>query len=208
MFAKTINYLNFNEEEETGVFYFHLSEAELLEMQLRAINGDETETYEGKMQQIVDEKNGNKIIDHFKALIKLSYGKKSPDGKKFIKNDEIFNDFASTGAYGALFTELATNAEAAAEFSNKLISKKELENAKKRAADIRAKSEANMQGFNKKQDTPKVETVTELPAAAPVLDQSGSESGPVEVTVTTGPVGTELDEFMAWKRAQAAQTNG
>ena len=176
MFAKTITFLNYNDEEETETFYFHLSEADLIEMQLRAINGDETQTWEGRMKSIIDAKKGNEIVDHFKNLIKISYGVKSPDGKRFIKNDENFEFFASTGAYNALFTELATDANAGAEFANNLVSKKALENANKKAADIRAKSEAAMQGHKQKQvsvDTSKgVEQVTELPASTPVLEAS------------------------------------
>ena len=52
-----------------------------------------------------------------------SYGEKSLDGRKFVKNDEVRDNFQQTEAYSALFMELATNADAAAEFVNGIIPK-------------------------------------------------------------------------------------
>ena len=45
-----------------------------------------------------------------------AYGVKSPDGRKFIKNDEVQEDFKSTEMFSQLVMELVTNDEAAAEF--------------------------------------------------------------------------------------------
>ena len=51
----------------------------------------------------------------------LGYGEKSPDGKRFIKNQELRDAFAQTEAYSDLFMELATDAEAAARFINGIV---------------------------------------------------------------------------------------
>ena len=51
-----------------------------------------------------------------KDLILKSYGVKSPDGRQFIKNQEVRDAFAQTEAYNQLFMELATDAKAAADF--------------------------------------------------------------------------------------------
>jgi hypothetical protein len=48
---------------------------------------------------------------------------KSPDGKRFIKNDEMREEFQQTAAYSALFMELATDDKAAADFVNGIIPK-------------------------------------------------------------------------------------
>ena len=60
-----------------------------------------------------------------KDIILKSYGVKSPDGRRFIKNQEVRDAFAQTEAYSQLFMELATNAKAASDFVAGIIPAKE-----------------------------------------------------------------------------------
>jgi hypothetical protein len=55
-------------------------------------------------------------VSEFKKIVLLSYGEKTPDGKRFVKNDEIREAFSQTAAYDTLFMELATDDKAAADF--------------------------------------------------------------------------------------------
>lgn len=61
------------------------------------------------------------IVKIFKELILKAYGEKSPDGKRFIKSDEISTAFSQTEVYSELFMELATDADAAARFINGIV---------------------------------------------------------------------------------------
>ena len=65
--------------------------------------------------------DGKQIIATFKDFILRSYGEKSPDGKRFVKSQELRDAFAQTEAYSQLFMELATNADAAAAFVNGIV---------------------------------------------------------------------------------------
>ena len=56
-----------------------------------------------------------------KELILKAYGVKSPDGRRFIKSQELSDEFAQTEAYSELFMELAQDAEKAAEFVNGIV---------------------------------------------------------------------------------------
>lgn len=113
MLKKTITYEDFNGVTRTEDFYFHLSKAELLEMELiNHKDGGMTEV----LQNIIKEEDGQKIVDTFKMLILGSYGQKSPDGREFIKNEALKTSFAQTEAYSQLFIELGTEAEKGAEF--------------------------------------------------------------------------------------------
>ena len=60
------------------------------------------------------------IIKVFKDIILKAYGEKSADGKRFMKVDEngvaLSTYFAETEAFSQLFMELATDADAAANF--------------------------------------------------------------------------------------------
>ena len=116
MLKKTITYHDYNGVEYTQDFYFNLSKAEIMEMELGTTGG-----LAEMIQKIVAAQDAPYIIKVFKDLILKSYGEKSADGKRFIKSDEISTAFSQTEAYSELFMELATNAEAAAAFVNGIV---------------------------------------------------------------------------------------
>ena len=116
MLNKTIKYTDYNGVERTEDFWFNLSKAEIMEMELSTTGG-----LAELIQKIVKEQDAPAIIKIFKDLILKAYGEKSPDGKRFIKSDEIALAFSQTEAYSNLFMELATDADAAAKFVNGII---------------------------------------------------------------------------------------
>ena len=116
MVKKTIKYTDYNGKEREEDFYFNLSKVELLEMEMSTEGG-----LENKIKKIVESNDKPEIVKYFKDIIKQSYGKKSEDGKRFIKNPKDFEEFEQTEAYVNLFMELATNADAGANFINGII---------------------------------------------------------------------------------------
>lgn len=116
MLKKTITYTDYNGSERTEDFYFNLSKAEIMEMEM-STTGGLAET----IQRIVAAQDAPAIIKIFKDLVLKAYGEKSPDGKRFIKSDEIATAFSQTEAYSILFMELATDADAAAKFVNGIV---------------------------------------------------------------------------------------
>lgn len=118
MLKKTVTYTNYNGEEITEDFYFNLTKAEIMEMEM-TIDGGMSEY----LQQIVKAKDTAEIMKIFKKFLLESYGKKSPDGRRFIKNDELREEFSQTEAYSQLFMQLATDAEEAAKFINAVVPK-------------------------------------------------------------------------------------
>lgn len=115
MLKKTIKYTDYNGAEREETFFFNLSKAELMEMEM-GTNGGLAEM----IQQIVNTQDTPAIIKIFKDIILKAYGEKSLDGKRFIKiNDAgvpLSIAFSQTEAFSELFMELATNADAAANF--------------------------------------------------------------------------------------------
>ena len=116
MLKKTIKYKNFNDEWEEEDFFFHLSKAELVELEASHEDG-----LAAAMQRIVDANDNKSIIAEFKKIIMQSYGIKSSDGKRFVKNQTIREAFESSEAYSTLFMELVTDTDAAIEFMNGII---------------------------------------------------------------------------------------
>lgn len=111
MYKITKTYTDYNGEERTEDFYFNLNKAELMEMQLSIDGG-----LEKKIKSIIAAKDTKEMIKIFKELVLSSYGEKSPDGKRFIKNDELREAFMQTEAYSDIFMELATDSDAASKF--------------------------------------------------------------------------------------------
>lgn len=116
MFKKTIKYTDFDGNERKEDFYFNLTKAELLEMQLSIEGG-----LQGHLERIIKTQSQPELIKMFKDIIMRAYGEKSLDGKRFMKSDEIRKNFECTEAYSELFMELATDSDAAAEFINALL---------------------------------------------------------------------------------------
>ena len=116
MLKKSITYTDYNGTERTETFYFNISKAELMEMELGTTGG-----YAEMLQRIVETQDAPSLIKIFKDLIFKAYGIKSSDGKRFIKSKELSEEFAQTEAYTVLFMELATNADAGAEFVNGIL---------------------------------------------------------------------------------------
>ena len=107
MLKKTITYTDYNGTTRKEDFYFNLTQAEVTELEV-SVEGGLVE----QINRIVAAQNGKVIIETFKDIILRAYGEKSPDGRRFIKNQE---------AYSNLFMELATDAKAASEFVNGIV---------------------------------------------------------------------------------------
>lgn len=126
MLKKTITYTDYNGTERTEDFYFNLSKAEITEMEMSTSGG-----LVEMINRIVAAQDAPAIINTFKKLVLKAYGEKSPDGKRFIKSEELSTAFSQTEAYSNLFMELATDADAAAKFVNGIVpavDKKTIEN--------------------------------------------------------------------------------
>lgn len=115
MLKKEIKYTDYNGVERKETFLFHLTKAELMEMEMGTVGGL-TES----ITNIINSQNTPEIIKIFKEIILKAYGEKSADGKRFIKVDNtgvpLSIGFSQTEAYSELFMELATNADEAAKF--------------------------------------------------------------------------------------------
>lgn len=111
MLKKTITFEDFNGVTRTEDFYFNLTKAEIMEMQLSEDGG-----MSGLLEKIVQEQKKGKIVEIFKDIILKAYGQKSADGRRFMKNSEIVDSFKETEAYSKLFMELVNDEDVAADF--------------------------------------------------------------------------------------------
>ena len=112
MLTKQITYTDYNGVERTEPFYFNLSQAELIDMQLGGKDG----LYSDKLQKMIDNHDAAAIVATIKEFVLKSYGEKTDDGKRFIKSPEITEAFMQTEAYSQLITELLSDDAKSSEF--------------------------------------------------------------------------------------------
>lgn len=110
MFKFTCKYTDFNGIEREEDCYFNLSNSELIDAQLSR-NG-----YAEMLQRISKAVDAPAIMREFKNLILSSYGVKSDDGRKFMKSEELKNEFYCSASYDVLFQKMINDENFAAEF--------------------------------------------------------------------------------------------
>ena len=126
MIKKTVTFTDFDGNKRTEDFYFHLTEQELTEWELSVDGG-----LSGVLTRIVNSQDNKMLIGIFKDLLVKSYGVKTPDGRGFVKNEEVLNNFTCTQAFSDIYMELATDDKAAAEFVNGVMPASLVEKANK-----------------------------------------------------------------------------
>ena len=131
MLKKTIEYTDFNGVKRKEDFYFNLSKAELMEMELGVTGG-----MKQLLERIIQADDMPKLMKEFKDLILRSYGEKSADGKRFIKSKELSDAFSQTEAYSELFMELITDEKAAAAFANGIVPKELADEVQSQQAEL------------------------------------------------------------------------
>lgn len=118
MLTKKITYTDFNDNVVTEEAQFHLTKSELMKMEL-SVDGGMYNT----LRKMVDENQTAKLVEYFDNFIKASYGKKSEDGKRFVKTPEMTADFANSLAYDQLIVDLLSSSDEAVAFFQGIIPK-------------------------------------------------------------------------------------
>jgi hypothetical protein len=118
MLKRDITYENFDGETVTETFYFNLTKTEIIQLQFGYEGG-----LEAAIRKIIESEDNKGLIEEFQKIVLASYGVRSEDGKRFIKNEELREEFSQTAAYDALFMDLATNEDSAANFIKGVVPK-------------------------------------------------------------------------------------
>ena len=142
MIKKTIKFKDFNGIERSEDLYFHISKATVLTSsddvykEIISIGMDLQER--GKFLTDIEEelnpqdpfnKNTQLAADSVRMvarlldrLIDLSFGKRSDDGLKFVKSEQILIDFKNSAAYDNFVEQMIGDQDAMVEFINQLLS--------------------------------------------------------------------------------------
>ena len=115
MIKETLTYKDFNGEERSDDFYFHLNALEWLRMDKK---------YGGIREYIrkaVKDGDEYAILNMLEDLVKSSYGEKSMDGIRFVKNDDLVEKFTQTEAYSNMLIGFFTDTQKGIDFFNRLV---------------------------------------------------------------------------------------
>lgn len=114
MFKDTIKYEDFDGQMREETFYFNLTKAEVVFMENSSVEG----LFTGYLQRIVQSQDNVEIMKNFEMLVRKSYGVKSNDGKRFVKSDELTEEFMQTNAYSEFIMKILGDENYAASFIN------------------------------------------------------------------------------------------
>lgn len=119
MLKQTVQYTDFNDTPNTETLYFNLSKTEIAD-NLHLI--DEVES----LQAMMEEKGASpealkvpeiqRMLDFVKHLMRLSYGVRTEDGKRFVKNENQWTEFTQTAVYDEFLYSLFEDPERANKF--------------------------------------------------------------------------------------------
>lgn len=106
MIYKDITYTDYNGVTRTERHWFHLSKAELTDMEM---------TQEGSLtdalKTMVAAKDKVEIYKKFVWIIGRAYGVKSEDGRRFMKDPDYFKAFTESEAYSVFLEDLLSGEE-------------------------------------------------------------------------------------------------
>lgn len=98
MFSDTITYTDFDGNERKEKIYFNLTKAEALKL--------DASNYTEYLQSVLDSENPEKILEAYEKFIDLGYGEKSEDGRRFVKSDEILQNFKTSLIFDEFYFKL------------------------------------------------------------------------------------------------------
>lgn len=96
MISKTIKYVDYNGVEKIGTYWFNMSRADLMDLEV-----SDEEGWTNKVRKLIAEQRGREAYKIIEQFIKDSYGVRTPDGG-FDKDPKYLKEFRNSEAYSEL----------------------------------------------------------------------------------------------------------
>ncbi|QJD49631.1 hypothetical protein HWD32_gp54 [Gordonia phage Secretariat] len=201
MLKQSVRYTDFDDNEAIETLYFNLTKTELTDnLNLKDELENLQQDFVGDPKRVLTEKEIRRILDLVKTFMRLSYGVRSEDGKRFIKTSEIWEEFTQTAAYDAFLFSLFQDPTNALNFMTGILPKDlrqaALDAANKQAGGTDAIKTASVLAAQAeqakraeaaeaaKQEAPTLSAVEDIPDKKPVLSDN--------------PTQEELEAMVAW----------
>lgn len=141
MLKKVVKFTDYNGNEHSEDVYFHVSKTSVLTApddvynEIVKIGQDlqEKGKFLSEVEGTIDEnnpfdKNGQLLAESIRMvarlldrLVDLSYGEKSPDGMKFVKNQTVLSEFKNSVVYDAFIEQMISNQDELIDFIKSLL---------------------------------------------------------------------------------------
>lgn len=118
MIKEKVTYYDLFDNEVEEELFFNLNQAELTKLAYSVDGG-----LEKYIQETIDANDTGRLVALLETFILESYGKPSDDGRRFIKNDKLREEFRESQAYAELFMKLVSDETAATAFLEGIIPK-------------------------------------------------------------------------------------
>jgi len=146
MVKKTVTFTDFEGKEVTKDFYFNLSKMEFRVLDRKIPGG-----LQYMIDQIMTEKDEDRLIDLLDILILESYGEKSEDGR-FVKEDRfgrrLSSFFKVSEAWDVLFMNLVKDEKELNEFLTGIVPKDVAEIAEEESKKLQGNLTPNVTSMN------------------------------------------------------------
>lgn len=101
MLKQKVQYEDFDGATQVEYLYFNLNRIELIALQFR-YGKEDMAAY---IDKLVEDKNIEKVYEILNDIVLSAYGLRSEDGKRFIKNETLREEFKQSLAYEALIED-------------------------------------------------------------------------------------------------------
>lgn len=167
MIKKTVVYENLDGKTESEVVYLNINMIELTELEFVAEKSISAILKDiGKTPSMAD------ALKTFKMFLRFAYGVKSPDSKKLLKSDSIWESFENSEPYSALLWEMLNDAPKAVDVIMGILPQKKIEELIEK--DPESKKKYNMEMAKLKEQKKllqqKAEKVEDIPTETEVND--------------------------------------
>ncbi|UVK59339.1 hypothetical protein SEA_PHEROBRINE_56 [Gordonia phage Pherobrine] len=209
MLKQTVKYTDFDDNESMETLYFNLTKSELadnmnLEDELEKLQQDFT----GMSGRKLKTEEIQRVLDLVKLFMRLSYGVRSEDGKRFIKTPQIWEEFTQTAAYDEFLFGLFQDPQNAFNFMVGILPKDlrtpAMEALKKENGGIDPIRQASVMAAQEEQRKKHEESVANNVVAlqnsdAPVKAEVTEDPQP---TLSNPPTKEEIDAMTEWMARQ------
>lgn len=123
MLQHTITYDDFDGNERTETFFFHLTQSSIVEIAMDVLGFDAGPNIDVNaiLDRIIARGNASEVMATFRSLIEKSVGVKSDDGVRFVQDKDFVDGFMQSNAYQELFMHLMTDEKFRDDFFEKAL---------------------------------------------------------------------------------------
>lgn len=116
MLKKEVSYIDYDGNRRQETLYFNMNKAEIAAMQVK-MDGK----YIGHLKDLVANNKIESLFDFFRGLVLDSYGKKSEDGRRFVKNAQLREEFEQSIPFSDILIDLLTDGDKMSNFTRNIL---------------------------------------------------------------------------------------